>query len=48
VISTLESLHEQGKTVGVISHVDAVQQRFKTQLQVIKKPNGYSALKMVS
>jgi hypothetical protein len=28
--------------------VDAVQQRFKTQLQVIKNPNGYSALKMVS
>ncbi len=44
VISTLESLHTHGKTVGVISHVEAVQKRFKAQLQMVKKPNGMSEL----
>jgi exonuclease SbcC len=48
VISTLESLHTHGKTVGVISHVEAVQKRFKAQLQVVKKPNGISELKKAS
>jgi exonuclease SbcC len=48
VLNTLEQLHAQGKIVGVISHVEAIQQRFKTQLQVLKKPNGLSLLKMVS
>ncbi|MDD1627259.1 MAG: chromosome segregation protein SMC, partial [Methylococcaceae bacterium] len=48
VISTLESLHTHGKTVGVISHVEAVQKRFKAQLQMVKKPNGMSELKKAS
>jgi exonuclease SbcC len=48
VISTLESLHTHGKTVGVISHVEAVQKRFKAQLQVVKKPNGMGELKKAS
>jgi exonuclease SbcC len=48
VITTLESLHTHGKTVGVISHVEAVQKRFKAQLQVIKKPNGMGELKKAS
>lgn len=48
VISTLESLHTHGKTVGVISHVEAVQKRFKVQLQVVKKPNGMGELKKAS
>ncbi len=48
VISTLENLHTHGKTVGVISHVEAVQKRFKAQLQVVKKPNGMGELKKVS
>ena len=48
VISTLESLHTHGKTVGVISHVEAVQKRFKVQLQVVKKPNGMGELKRAS
>lgn len=45
VISTLEALHSQGKKVGVISHVEAVQKRIKAQLQMAKKPNGMSYLK---
>jgi exonuclease SbcC len=48
IISTLENLHTHGKTVGVISHVEAVQKRFKAQLQVVKKPNGMGMLKKVS
>jgi len=48
VISTLESLHTHGKTVGVISHVEAVQKRFKAQLQVVKKPNGMGELRKAS
>jgi exonuclease SbcC len=47
VISTLEGLHTHGKTVGVISHVEGVQKRFKAQLQVVKKPNGMGMLKQV-
>ncbi len=48
VISTLENLHTYGKTVGVISHVDAVQKRFKAQLQLVKKPNGLGELRKAS
>jgi exonuclease SbcC len=48
VISTLESLHTHGKTVGVISHVEGVQKRFKAQLQVVKKPNGMGMLRQAS
>ncbi len=49
VISTLEGLHtHHGKTVGVISHVEGVQKRFKAQLQVVKKPNGMGMLKQAS
>jgi DNA repair protein SbcC/Rad50 len=48
VINTLEGLRAQGKTVGVISHVEAVQKRFKAQLQLVKKPNGLGELKKVS
>ncbi|CAG7855931.1 hypothetical protein MCAMS1_00247 [biofilm metagenome] len=48
VINTLEGLHAHGKTVGVISHVEAVQKRFKVQLQLVKKPNGLGELRKVS
>jgi len=48
VISTLEGLQTHGKTVGVISHVEGVQKRFKAQLQVVKKPNGLGMLKQAS
>lgn len=48
VISTLEGLQTHGKTVGVISHVESIQKRFKAQLQVIKKPDGLGELKMAS
>ena len=47
-MSTLENLKTDGKTVGVISHVDGVKSRIKTQIELIKKPNGFSELKMVA
>jgi exonuclease SbcC len=48
VVSTLQSLQMQGKTVGVISHIDAVKKRIKTRIQMVKKPNGLSQLKKIS
>jgi exonuclease SbcC len=48
VVNTLQSLRLQGKTVGVISHVEAVKKRIKTRIEMVKKPNGLSQLKKVS
>ena len=48
VINTLEGLRAHGKIVGVISHVEAMQKRFKTQLQLIRKTNGLGELRKVS
>ncbi|MDD4915670.1 MAG: SbcC/MukB-like Walker B domain-containing protein [Methylococcales bacterium] len=47
-IGALEGLKTQGRTVGVISHVEGVKKRIKTQIELIKKPNGLSELKMVA
>ncbi len=48
VMTTLEGLKIQGKLVGVISHVEGVRKRIKTQIEMIKQPNGFSALKVTS
>lgn len=48
VVSTLQSLQTQGKTVGVISHVEGVRKRIKTRIEMIKKPNGLSKLRKIS
>ena len=47
-MTTLEGLKTQGKIVGVISHVDGVKKRIKTQIELVKKANGLSELKMVA
>ncbi|MBD9357759.1 AAA family ATPase [Methylomonas albis] len=47
-MSALEGLKTQGKTVGIISHVEAVKKRIKTQVELVKKANGMSELKMVA
>lgn len=47
-MSTLESLKTHGKIVGIISHVEGVRKRIKTQIELVKKPNGLSELKMVA
>lgn len=46
VISTLENLQSQGKTIGIISHVQALKERISTQVKVLKKGNGFSALEI--
>lgn len=45
-ISALENLHANGKTIGVISHVEALKERIGTQIQVTKLPGGYSKIKL--
>ncbi len=47
VISTLETLQTQGKMIGIISHVENLKERMPTQIQVIKKSNGISEVKIV-
>ena len=47
VLSSLETLQAQGKTIGVISHVQGLKERISTQIQVIKKQNGISGIQIV-
>lgn len=47
VISTLETLHAQGKMIGIISHVENLKERIPSQIQVMKKLNGVSEVLMV-
>jgi len=47
VISTLETLHAQGKMIGIISHVENLKERISSQIQVVKKSNGVSELRIV-
>ncbi len=46
VVTTLEGLKAHGKTVGIISHVEGVKQRIKTQIELVKQPNGMSQIVM--
>jgi exonuclease SbcC len=47
-MDTLEKLqYETNKTIGVISHVEAMQERITTQIQLHKGGQGYSSLKVV-
>lgn len=47
-IDTLEKLqYESGKNIGVISHVEAMQERITTQIQVSKNGQGHSKLEIV-
>jgi exonuclease SbcC len=47
VLQTLGNLQALGKTIGVISHVRELKERIDTQVQVIKKGNGISVIKVV-
>jgi DNA repair protein SbcC/Rad50 len=47
VISTLETLHAQGKMIGIISHVENLKERIPAQIQVLKKSNGVSEVIIV-
>ncbi|MFZ2899018.1 MAG: AAA family ATPase [Saprospiraceae bacterium] len=46
-ISTLENLQAKGKTIGIISHVKELKERISTQIQVIKRSNGFSEVEVV-
>jgi exonuclease SbcC len=47
-ISTLENLQANGKTIGIISHVEALKERIATQIQISKQPGGSSKIKIIS
>ena len=47
-ISALENLQANGKTIGIISHVEALKERIGTQIQVSKQSGGSSKIKVVS
>ena len=47
VMDTLENLQQDGKTIGLISHVDALKERIHTQVQLIKNGNGFSTIRVV-
>lgn len=49
VMDTLEKLHQMGgKKVGIISHVDGLKERIKTQVQVCRIDNSRSEIRVVS
>jgi len=43
-LETLSSLHQDGKLIGVISHVSALKERIGTQINVIPISNGKSII----
>lgn len=47
-LSALENLRSQGKTIGLISHVDLLKERLTTQVRVIRGAGGTSRIKVVA
>lgn len=47
VLSTLEDLHKNGKTVGVISHVKELKEKIHTQIRAVKLAGGISRLEVI-
>jgi exonuclease SbcC len=47
-MSALENLRENGKSIGIISHVEALKERIGTQIVVSKKEAGSSKIKLMS
>lgn len=45
-IATLENLRSMGKTIGIISHVEALKERIGTQIQVSKVSGGVSTVRI--
>lgn len=46
-LSALENLRWQNRTIGVISHVEALKVRIGTQVQVMRRADGQAELKVV-
>ena len=47
-ICALENLQAKGKTIGIISHVEALKERIGTQIQITKQPGGSSKINVMS
>jgi len=47
-MTALENLRENGKSIGIISHVEALKERIGTQIVVSKKEAGSSKIKLMS
>jgi len=47
-MSALENLQAGGKTIGVISHVPAMQERIAAQINVTKETGGCSRVRILS
>jgi exonuclease SbcC len=47
-IDALENLQGQGRRIGIISHVDALQQRISTKIHVIRQGGGKSVVTVSS
>lgn len=47
-LAALENLRMSNRTIGIISHVDALKQRISAQIQVSKASNGYGSLTIVN
>ncbi len=45
-MDALENLREAGKSIGIISHVDALKERINTQIQVMRTTGGYSRIEI--
>lgn len=47
-LAALENLRMSNRTIGIISHVDALKQRITAQIQVSKANNGYGSLEIIN
>lgn len=47
-ITALENLQSNGKSIGIISHVEALKERINTQIRLEKMPGGSSLIRITS
>ncbi len=47
-ITALEKLQQRGKTIGIISHVAALQERIATQIRLVRQSSGRSKVEIIS
>lgn len=47
-LAALENLRMSNRTIGIISHVDALKQRISAQIRVEKASNGYGTLEVIN
>jgi exonuclease SbcC len=47
VMNTLENLHNLGRRVGIISHVDTLKERIPAQIQLIREGKSASKVRVI-